>query len=45
MLLDLWRSGQLDLEAMVTANRPLGEINEAFDDMKNGTGLRTVLTI
>ena len=45
MLLDLWRAGQLDLEAMVTSNRPLGEINEAFDDMKQGTGLRTVLTI
>lgn len=45
MLLDLWRSGKLDLEAMVTANRPLEEINEAFDDMKQGKGLRTVLTI
>lgn len=44
-LLDLWRAGQLDLEAMVTKNRPLEEINEAFDDMKSGTGLRTVLTI
>jgi Zn-dependent alcohol dehydrogenase len=44
-LLDLWRAGKLDLEGMVTANRPLDEINEAFDDMRAGSGLRTVLSM
>ncbi|HVT77836.1 MAG TPA: Zn-dependent alcohol dehydrogenase [Acidimicrobiales bacterium] len=44
-LLDLWRHGRLDLEGLVTARRPLDEINEAFADMKAGHGLRTVLDI
>jgi len=44
-LLALWRAGRLDLEAMITARRPLAEINEAMDDMTAGRGLRTVLTI
>jgi Zn-dependent alcohol dehydrogenase len=44
-LLDLWRADKLDLEAMVTARRPLDEIGAAFEDMKAGTGLRTVLTM
>ena len=44
-LLDLWRAGRLDLEGMITARRPLEQINEAFTDMKNGIGLRTVMTM
>jgi Zn-dependent alcohol dehydrogenase len=44
-LLDLWRAGKLDLEGMVTARRPLEEINEAFEDMKAGHGIRTVLDL
>ena len=44
-LLSLWRAGKLDLEAMVTSHRPLDEINEAFDDMRAGAGLRTVLAL
>ena len=44
-LLALWRTGRLNLEDMVTARRPLEEINLAFDDMRAGVGLRTVLTI
>jgi len=44
-LLDLWRAGKLDLEAMVTARRPLEEIGDAFADMKAGVGLRTVLSL
>ncbi len=43
-LLDLHRAGLLDLESMVTARRPLAEINEAVDDLRAGRGLRTVLT-
>jgi Zn-dependent alcohol dehydrogenase len=41
----LWRAGRLDLDAMVTARRPLEEVNEAIEDLEAGRGLRTVLTI
>ena len=44
-LLDLWRAGRLDLEGMITARRPLAEINDAFTDMTAGVGLRTVMTV
>jgi len=44
-LVAMWRAGQLDLEALITAHRPLDEINEAFTDMGNGVGIRTVLDI
>jgi S-(hydroxymethyl)glutathione dehydrogenase/alcohol dehydrogenase len=44
-LLALWQAGRLDLEGMVTARRPLAEINEAVADMKAGIGLRTVLDL
>ena len=44
-LLALWRAGRLDLEGMITARRPLAEVNDAFADMTAGRGLRTVLTI
>ena len=44
-LLALWRAGRLDLEGMITARRPLAEINEAMADMTAGIGLRTVLTV
>jgi S-(hydroxymethyl)glutathione dehydrogenase / alcohol dehydrogenase len=44
-LLALWQAGLLDLEGLVTARRPLDEINDAFADMKAGRGLRTVLDI
>ncbi len=36
---------RIDLEGMVSNRRPLEEINEAFDDLKAGRGIRTVLTI
>ncbi len=42
-LLSLWRAGRLDLDGMVTARRPLEDINAAFADMKDGKGLRTVI--
>jgi S-(hydroxymethyl)glutathione dehydrogenase/alcohol dehydrogenase len=44
-LIDLWRAGLLDLEGLVTARRPLSEINEAFDDLRAGRGIRTVLAL
>jgi len=44
-LLALWRAGRLDLEGMVTAHRPMAEINEAVADLKAGRGIRTVLAL
>ncbi len=44
-LASLWQSKQLNLEDMVTNRRPLEEINEAFDDLRAGRGIRTVLKI
>ncbi|GAB5452402.1 MAG: Zn-dependent alcohol dehydrogenase [Halioglobus sp.] len=41
----LWKNQRLDIEGMVTNRRPLSEINEAFDDLKAGRGIRTVLEI
>ena len=44
-LMALWQAGRLDLEAMITARRPLAEINEAVDDLRAAKGIRTVLDI
>jgi Zn-dependent alcohol dehydrogenase len=43
--LRLWQQGLLDLEAMVTARRPLDEIGTAIDDLRDRRGMRTVLTM
>lgn len=43
-LLELHRAGHLDLAALITARRPLDEINTAFDDLRAARGIRTVLT-
>ena len=44
-LIALWQAGRLDLEALITARRPLAEINLAMDDLKAGRGIRTVLSL
>jgi Zn-dependent alcohol dehydrogenase len=44
-LVALWRAGRLDLEGLITARRPLGEINEAMADLRAGRGIRTVLSM
>lgn len=41
----LWQAGVLDLDIMVSNRRPLAEINEGFDDLRAGRGIRTVLTV
>lgn len=43
--LALWRAGQLDLEALITARRPLDEINDGFADLAAGVGVRTVIDL
>jgi S-(hydroxymethyl)glutathione dehydrogenase/alcohol dehydrogenase len=42
-LLDLYRSGALRLDALVTRTCPLEEINAAFDLMQRGEGARTLI--
>ena len=42
-ILDLWRAGRIDLESMVTARRPLEDVNDAVADLRAGVGVRTVL--
>jgi S-(hydroxymethyl)glutathione dehydrogenase / alcohol dehydrogenase len=44
-LIALWQAGRLDLESLVTARRPLAEVNGALDDLRAGRGIRTILTI
>lgn len=44
-LVSLWQAGRLDLDGMVTARRPLEQINEAVADLEAGVGLRTVVTL
>jgi Zn-dependent alcohol dehydrogenase len=45
LLIDLYRAGRLDLENMVTARRPIEELDEAAEDMAAGRGLRTLLKV
>jgi Zn-dependent alcohol dehydrogenase len=43
-LLNLYRAERLDLDALITARRPLAQINEAMDDLRAARGIRTVLS-
>jgi Zn-dependent alcohol dehydrogenase len=43
--LDLCCAGRLDLKALVTAARPLAEINTAMSELRAGKGIRTVLSM
>lgn len=44
-LIALWQAGRLDLESLVTARRPLADINLAMEDLRQSRGIRTILTI
>ncbi len=44
-VVDLWRAGALDLEAMVTHHVRLDDINVAIEQMHSGEALRTVVDI
>jgi S-(hydroxymethyl)glutathione dehydrogenase/alcohol dehydrogenase len=43
MMVDLYMAGRLKLAELVTARRPLAEINEAFRDLVEGDGARTII--
>lgn len=45
LFMELWSQGKLEIDRLITARRPLDQINEAFADLSSGIGLRTVLTI
>jgi Zn-dependent alcohol dehydrogenase len=40
----LWQAGKLDFEGMISNRRPVAEINEGLEDLRNGQGIRTVLS-
>jgi len=44
-LVALWQAGRLDLDSLVTARRPLAEVNAALDDLRASRGIRTILTL
>ena len=44
-LLRLWKAGRLDLEGMISKRADLDGINQAFDDMKAGRVIRTVIEV
>lgn len=44
-LVDLCVEGQIDLETMITARRPLAEAQAALDDLAAGRSLRTLLVM
>ncbi|MFD7664697.1 Zn-dependent alcohol dehydrogenase [Streptomyces sp. NPDC059788] len=39
----LWRAGRIDLEGLITHRVRLSEINEALEQMRSGTALRTCI--
>jgi S-(hydroxymethyl)glutathione dehydrogenase/alcohol dehydrogenase len=44
-MLRLWRTGRLDLEGMITKRIGLEDVNQAFDDMKAGRVIRSVIEL
>ncbi len=42
-LLNLYRSGRLDLDGLVTNTYPLAGVNDGYDDMRSGKNIRGVL--
>lgn len=42
-LIELYTQGRLDLDTLITRTYTLDEINQGFDDMRNGSNIRGVL--
>jgi S-(hydroxymethyl)glutathione dehydrogenase / alcohol dehydrogenase len=45
LMVELYMSGALDLDSLVSKVRPLSEVNAAFEDMEAGGVARTVLSL
>ncbi|MEZ5166899.1 MAG: Zn-dependent alcohol dehydrogenase [Acidimicrobiales bacterium] len=45
LLLNLWRRGELDLEAMISRRLPLTEINDGIDRLHAADGIRSVVDL
>jgi S-(hydroxymethyl)glutathione dehydrogenase / alcohol dehydrogenase len=43
-IVDWYMDGKINIDDLITAVRPIEQINQAFDQMKQGKGIRTVLT-
>ena len=43
MLLNLWRTGRLPLEKLITGRIALDDVNAAFEDLRTGAGIRSVI--
>ncbi len=43
-LIRMWQHGRLDLDGMITRRIGLEDINDALDDMRAGTGIRSVIS-
>lgn len=43
-LINLWRTGRLDLDGMISARMDISKVQDAFDAMKQGEIIRQVLT-
>jgi S-(hydroxymethyl)glutathione dehydrogenase / alcohol dehydrogenase len=43
LVLDLWRQGYIDVDSMITRHVTLENINDGFDALRSGLGLRTVV--
>ncbi|MBW5484896.1 Zn-dependent alcohol dehydrogenase [Streptomyces bambusae] len=41
----LWRAGRVDLEGLITHRVQLAEVNDALDQMRTGTALRTCIEL
>jgi Zn-dependent alcohol dehydrogenase len=44
-MIRLWKTGRLDLDGMITKRIKLDAINDAFDDMRAGRVIRTVVEL
>ena len=44
-ILGLYQSGDIKLDEIITRTYTLDEVNEGFDDLRAGRGIRTVLTV
>jgi S-(hydroxymethyl)glutathione dehydrogenase/alcohol dehydrogenase len=44
MLINLYRAGKLKLDELLTRTYPFSQINEAYEALERGEGLRSIVT-